>query len=127
LYWVIATPNPYHPTTGYSSRLWYRELLLADLSKNSSGHVVTIRRLDGTITRHFVGELALREGQGATFTLDREKHKHPDHDVLILTAEYLLEILRFLAELEARLAALVEAVARLEQKLDQPGFGTTDC
>ena len=114
MYWVIATPNPYHPTIGYSSRLWYRELPLADLSKNSSGHIVTIRRLADTITRHFVGELALREGQGATFSLDREKHKHPDNDVLILTAAYLLDALRFLAELEVRLAELEEAVARLE-------------
>lgn len=68
----------------------YRELPLADLSRNGVGHVVAVRRVDRTLTRHFVGELALREGQGATFTLDREKHRHPNHDLLILTAARLL-------------------------------------
>jgi plasmid segregation protein ParM len=68
----------------------FRELPLADLSRNGTGHVVGIRRVDRTLTRHFVGELALREGQGATFTLDREKHRHPNHDLLILTAARLL-------------------------------------
>jgi plasmid segregation protein ParM len=68
----------------------YRELPLADLSRNGTGHVVTVRKVDGTTTRHFAGELALREGRGATFTLDREKHLHPNHDLLILTAARLL-------------------------------------
>lgn len=68
----------------------FRELPLADLSRNGVGHIVTIKQVDGTTTRHFVGELALREGQGATFTLDREKHLHPNHDLLILTAARLL-------------------------------------
>lgn len=69
----------------------YQELPLADLSKNGYGHVVEIRRPDGTTTRHFMGELALREGHGATFTLDREKHRHPNHDILVLAATRLLE------------------------------------
>lgn len=64
----------------------YRELPLADLSRNGTGHIVTIRRLDGSETRHFVGELALREGQSVSFTLDREKHRHQNHDILIFTA-----------------------------------------
>ncbi|RKO65729.1 ParM/StbA family protein [Desulfofundulus salinus] len=70
----------------------YRELPLADLSRNGSGHVVAIRKLDGDTEKHFVGELALREGQGATFTLDREKHRHPNHDILVLAATRLLEV-----------------------------------
>jgi plasmid segregation protein ParM len=69
----------------------YRELPLADLSRNGVGHVVAVRRVDRTLTRHFVGELALREGRSATFTLDREKHLHPNHDLLILTAARLLD------------------------------------
>jgi plasmid segregation protein ParM len=68
----------------------YRELPLADLSRNETGHVVAIRRVDGSVSRYFVGELALREGKGATFTLDREKHLHPNHDVLLLAAARLL-------------------------------------
>ncbi|MEW6226575.1 MAG: ParM/StbA family protein [Bacillota bacterium] len=68
----------------------YRELPLADLSRNGAGHVVAVRRVNGTTTKHFVGELALREGQGATFTLDREKHLHPNHDLLVFTAARLL-------------------------------------
>lgn len=70
----------------------YRELPLADLFKNGVGHIVTVRRVDGGTTRHFVGELAFREGQGATFTLDREKHLHPNHDLLVLAAARLLGI-----------------------------------
>lgn len=68
----------------------FRELPLADLSLNGTGHIVTVKKVDGTIARHFVGEMALREGRGATFTLDREKHLHPNHDLLILTAARLL-------------------------------------
>lgn len=67
----------------------YRELPMGDLLKNS-GHVVIIRKVNGDIQRYFTGELALREGQGVTFTLDREKHLHPNHDILMLTAAYLL-------------------------------------
>lgn len=70
----------------------FRELPLADLSLNGTGHVVTVRKVDGAATRHFVGEMALREGRGATFTLDREKHLHPNHDLLILTAARLLGV-----------------------------------
>lgn len=70
----------------------YRELSLSDLSRNGVGHIVAVRRVDGTTTRHFIGELALHEGQGATFTLDREKHLHPNHDLLILTAARLLGV-----------------------------------
>lgn len=33
-----------------------------------------------------VGDLALREGYAASFTLDKEKHRHPNHDVLVLAA-----------------------------------------
>ncbi|NHM26987.1 ParM/StbA family protein [Desulfofundulus sp. TPOSR] len=74
----------------------YSELPLAELSRNGSGHVVEIRRLNGdtkngVTKKYFVGELALREGQGATFTLDREKHRHPNHDILVLAAARLLE------------------------------------
>jgi plasmid segregation protein ParM len=64
----------------------FRELPLADLSGNGSGYVTTIHRLSGGSSRHFVGDLAVREGLGATFTLDRDKHKHPNHDILVLTA-----------------------------------------
>lgn len=68
----------------------FRELPLADLSRNGTGHIVVVRKVNGTITRHFVGEMALREGRGATFTLDREKHLHPNHDLLVLAAARLL-------------------------------------
>lgn len=68
-----------------------RELALADLSKNGIGHQVEIQNLTGEIKRYFVGELALREGgQAATFTMEREKHTHPNHDVLLLAAARLL-------------------------------------
>lgn len=70
----------------------YRELPLADLSGNSMNFMVAIRKLDGTVMKYFVGELALREGHGATFTLDHEKHKHPNHDILVLTAARLLDV-----------------------------------
>lgn len=69
----------------------HRELSLAELSRNGCGHVTEIHKLSGGTKKCFVGELALREGQGATFTLDREKHKHPNHHILILTAARLLE------------------------------------
>lgn len=68
-----------------------RDLALADLSKNGIGHQVEIRNLAGEVKRCFVGELALREGgQAATFTMEREKHLHPNHDVLLLAAARLL-------------------------------------
>ncbi|MBM7854926.1 plasmid segregation protein ParM [Desulfohalotomaculum tongense] len=69
----------------------YRELTLADMSEGV-GHTVEIRQVNGTKTKHFVGELAVREGRGATFTLDRHKHRHPNHDILILTSARLLNI-----------------------------------
>lgn len=50
-----------------------------------------IRNLAGEVKKYFVGELALREGgQAATFTMEREKHLHPNHDVLLLAAARLL-------------------------------------
>lgn len=68
-----------------------RELALADLSKNGIGHQVEIQNLAGEVKKYFVGELALREGgQAATFTMEREKHAHPNHDVLLLAAARLL-------------------------------------
>lgn len=82
--------SPDHRAVIPSTIAPYRDLPLADLSKNGIGHIVAVRRVDGTTTRHFIGELALREGQGATFTLDREKHLHPNHNLLILTAARLL-------------------------------------
>ncbi|MCL6479613.1 MAG: ParM/StbA family protein [Peptococcaceae bacterium] len=68
----------------------YRDLVLSDISRNGTGHAVQIRRLDGSVSRHFVGDLALREGHVASFTLEREKHRHPNHDILLLTAARLL-------------------------------------
>lgn len=68
-----------------------RDLALADLSRNGVGHQVEIQNLEGEVKRYFIGELALREGgQAATFTMEREKHLHPNHDVLILAAAQLL-------------------------------------
>ncbi len=68
-----------------------RDLALADLSKNGIGHHVEIKNLAGEVKRYFVGELALREGgQAATFTMEREKHTHPNHDILLLAAARLL-------------------------------------
>lgn len=63
----------------------YRDLVLADLSKNGTG-MVEICKKGGMVKRYFVGDLALREGYAASFTLDKEKHRHPNHDVLVLTA-----------------------------------------
>ncbi|MTI82662.1 MAG: ParM/StbA family protein [Firmicutes bacterium] len=69
----------------------FRKLSLVDLSSQSdSGHVVEIRRVDGTTSKYFVGEMALREGHGASFSLDREKHRHPNHDILALAAARVL-------------------------------------
>ena len=68
----------------------YRDMPLGDLAKNGCGHIVNVREFPNETINHFVGDLAVREGQGATFTLDREKHLHPNHDVLILSAARLL-------------------------------------
>ncbi|MCF8010883.1 MAG: ParM/StbA family protein [Clostridiales bacterium] len=70
----------------------YRELPLADLSNNGVGYTVEIRNCSGMANHYFVGELALQEGQAVSFSLDREKHKHPNHDILILSAARKLEI-----------------------------------
>lgn len=70
----------------------YRDLALADLSQNGTGHITEIRKVDGSKTRYFVGKLALKEGHAVGFTLDREKHKHPNHDVLVFTAARLLDV-----------------------------------
>jgi len=51
---------------------------------------VSVRKVLGDTSKHFLGDLGVREGQGATFTLDREKHLHPNHDVIIITAARLL-------------------------------------
>ncbi|MGQ9825658.1 MAG: ParM/StbA family protein [Desulfotomaculales bacterium] len=69
-----------------------RDLALADLSRNGIGHQVEVRNLAGEIRKYFVGDLALREGgQAATFTLERQKHLHPNHDVLLLAAARILD------------------------------------
>ncbi|MEW5762195.1 MAG: ParM/StbA family protein [Bacillota bacterium] len=67
-----------------------RDLLLADLSRNSTGYAARIQRVSGAMERAFVGDLALREGRGVGFTLERNKLRHPAHDVLLLTAARLL-------------------------------------
>lgn len=66
-----------------------RELSLSEFAQKT-GYAVSIQKTNGPVQRYFVGELAIKEGQGATFTTDREKHKHPNHDILILTVAKLL-------------------------------------
>ncbi|MEW6696432.1 MAG: ParM/StbA family protein [Bacillota bacterium] len=66
-----------------------RELSLSDFAQKT-GYAVSIKRPDSPLQKYFVGELAIKEGQGATFTTDREKHRHPNHDILILTVAKLL-------------------------------------
>lgn len=66
-----------------------RELSLSDFAQKT-GYMVSIKKPDGPLQKYFVGELAIKEGQGATFTTDREKHRHPNHDILILTVAKLL-------------------------------------
>ena len=68
----------------------YRELALADLAQSGVGHSVEIRKADGEFNKYFVGNLALREGQAVSLSMDREKHRHPNHDILILTSARLL-------------------------------------
>jgi plasmid segregation protein ParM len=70
----------------------FRELSLVDLSESGSGYVVEICRVDGTTRKYFVGEMALQEGHGASFAMDREKHHHPNHDILALTAARVLNV-----------------------------------
>jgi plasmid segregation protein ParM len=58
---------------------------------NGDGYVVDVTLLqNGRRSTNFVGELALRESKTVSFTLDREKHLHPSHDILLLTAAALL-------------------------------------
>ena len=69
----------------------YRELPLYDFSKNGTGYVAEIRNVNGSVSKYFVGDLAIREGRSAaTFTMDREKHLHQNHDILLLTTAKLL-------------------------------------
>ncbi|MGQ9498757.1 MAG: ParM/StbA family protein [Desulfotomaculales bacterium] len=68
----------------------YRELVLADLSRDGVGHVVEIKRPSGEVTKYFVGELAVREGQVPIFTLARDKYLLPEQDALLLAAARLL-------------------------------------
>lgn len=69
----------------------YQEMVLADLSSTDTGHMVIVRKVNGNSTTYFIGELAVKEGRGATFTLDRQKHKHSNHDILVLAAARILE------------------------------------
>lgn len=65
--------------------------LIEGYSTNGDGHAVEITYLqDARRSCNFVGELALRESKTTSFTLDREKHLHPSHDALLLTAVALL-------------------------------------
>ncbi len=64
----------------------YKDLPLADLSKNGTGYVVEICYVNGDTSKYFVGDMALKEGHVASFSLDREKHHHPNHDILVFTA-----------------------------------------
>lgn len=66
-----------------------RELSLSEFAQKT-GYAVTIQQPENQPKKYFVGELAIKEGQGATFTTDREKHRHPNHDILILTVAKLL-------------------------------------
>jgi len=68
-----------------------RDLPLAELADNSIGHRVVIRKEGGQQEEYFVGELAVQEGHSVQFTLDDVKHKHPAHDIVLLTAAALLE------------------------------------
>jgi len=68
-----------------------RELPLTEISDGSIGHMVTISKEKLATEQFFVGELAIKEGRSVQFTLDDVKHKHPVHDVVLLTALALLE------------------------------------
>lgn len=70
-----------------------RELALdafegAGLKNAGVGHLVKITRgsESGPEEAYFVGDLAIREGENVQHTLDRNKHEHPMHDVVLLTA-----------------------------------------
>lgn len=64
---------------------------VTDQKKNGVGHLVKIiRGTEGSPEEtYFVGDLALREGENVQHTLDRNKHEHPMHDVVLLTAAVL--------------------------------------
>lgn len=62
------------------------ELPLADMEGNMVGYNVKIQRKDCQEENWFVGELALKEGQELQYTMERMKHNHPSHDVMLLTA-----------------------------------------
>lgn len=62
------------------------DLPLADMAGDMAGYRVKIQKEDGQEENWFVGELALKEGQELRYTMDRVKHNHPSHDVLLLTA-----------------------------------------
>lgn len=68
-----------------------RDMPLAELSDESIGHTVTIKKEGSQDEKFFVGQLAIKEGRSVQFTLDDVKHKHPVHDVVLLTAIALME------------------------------------
>lgn len=69
------------------------ELPLNNMVKEKVGYHVKVKRgHDGPEEDWFVGDLALIEGQDVQYTLDRVKHNHPSHDVLLLTAAALTQI-----------------------------------
>ncbi|MEW5953369.1 MAG: ParM/StbA family protein [Bacillota bacterium] len=69
------------------------DLPLSNMVKEKVGYNVSIRRSHNDQEEvWFVGDLALREGQEVQYTLDRVKHAHPSHDVLLLTAAALTTI-----------------------------------
>lgn len=67
-----------------------RDLPIQDLIENT-GYSISYQKFPMASVKYFVGELAGREGYGATFTSDREKYNHPNHEILICTAARLLE------------------------------------
>lgn len=70
------------------------ELILDDVTKNGDEYTAQIkaagRDMERDAEKHFVGDLALREGRNVAFDLDRDKHLNKHHDVLLLTAARLL-------------------------------------
>lgn len=59
-----------------------------DQKKTKVGHLVKIIRgtESGPGEAYFVGDLALREGENVQHTLDRNKHEHPVHNLVLFTA-----------------------------------------
>lgn len=68
-----------------------RDMPLTELSDDRTGHAVTIHKDGSPDEQFFVGLLAIKEGRSLQFTLDEVKHKHPVHDVVLLTAIALLD------------------------------------